>query len=402
MIKIVDKTKCCGCGACEQICPKKCITMCQDTEGFLYPKVNENICVDCGRCNHVCPVLNKRKNDSLLNAFAFNLNDRQARYASASGGFFTAVATWIIRAGGIAFGVAYDKNMCAVTTYTESEDEIYKFRNSKYVQSRIGNSYQQAKDFLKKGRLVLFSGTPCQIQGLLNFLGKQYDNLWTMDLVCHGVPSPKVFEKYKKYIEQRFGGHLTNYIFRTKRKGYNGKGYNCANVTLDTKSLIKTEEQNTYCRFMTKAFFAEICSRPICHQCYFKDKERASDFTVFDCWSVKKLAPQLADDLGTSLLVVNSQHGTKILEKMAEYCQMVPVDLDKAILLDGLVMLHSVPAHPRRHDFFADLDSLSVEQLTDKYLIPRGLSKLKVIIRNVLDRLGVLRYIRNLKYALKK
>lgn len=402
MIHITNKSDCCGCAACEQICPKNCISMTQDSEGFLYPTVDENACVNCGRCDSVCPIHNKREVHSLLKAFAFNLKDKEARYESASGGFFTAIATHVIKSGGVAFGVAFNSKMQAVTTFTEKENDIQKFRNSKYVQSIIGDSYKQVKNFLKQGRLVLFSGTPCQIQGLLNFLGKTYDNLLTMDLVCHGVPSPKVFDKYKAYLENYHKGKLTNYIFRTKRKGYNGKGYSCASAVFDDGSILKTEELGSNFRFMKEAFFAEICSRPVCHQCSFKDKERVSDFTVFDCWSVKKMAPQLSDGLGTSLLVVNSENGEQLIPQLEKYSLMKVVDLDRAILLDGLVMLHSVPAHPRRKEFFGDLDTLTIEQLMDKYLTPKGMTKIKIYVRDFLDHLGLLRYIRHIKYNLKK
>ena len=402
MIELANKVDCCGCSACEQICPKQCIMMKPDEEGFLYPVINKEICIDCGRCEKVCPVLNKKQGHSLLDAYAFNNVNNQERYDSASGGFFSAISKYLVRQNGVVFGAAYNSEVKVVTSFTDKEEELWKFRNSKYVQSEVKDSYKEAKKLLLLGKKVLFSGTPCQIQGLLNFLGKEYENLYTMDFVCHGVPSPKVFEKYKVYIQQKYGSNLVTYQFRTKRKGYNGKSYGCANIELGDGRTLHTEDTKGSDLFMSKSFFEEVCSRPSCHVCRFKDKERNCDFTVFDCWSVQKIAPNLSDDKGTTLLVVNTQKGKDLFEKASDFYQVNKVDLDKAIMLDGLMMLHSVPAHPLRNAFLLDLDRMSVEDLTKKYLTPKGMKRVKIFIRDITERLGLLRYIRYVKYALKR
>lgn len=205
MITIQDKTKCSGCHACAQVCPKQCIAMEVDTEGFWYPVVDTALCVECGLCETSCPIQhplanNKTENDITAYA-AVNKND-EIRLQSSSGGIFTLIASEVIHQGGVVFGAAFDKTFAVGHQYTETIDGLAVFRGSKYVQSRIGDTYKQAEAFLKDGRTVLFTGTPCQIGGLLVYLKQDYDNLITQDIICHGVPSPMVWQSYIKYREK--------------------------------------------------------------------------------------------------------------------------------------------------------------------------------------------------------
>lgn len=196
MIEINDKEKCCGCGACVQVCSKQCITMQSDEEGFCYPAVNRDKCVDCGICNIVCPMLNQSQAHRPLLSLAYKNPSETERLRSSSGGLFIELANCIIAQQGVVFGVTYDANWMPVHSYADNKEDIRAFMGSKYVQSRIGNSYAYAKRFLREGRIVLFSGTPCQIAGLKAFLGKDYDNLITIEIMCHGVPSPGVWKDY--------------------------------------------------------------------------------------------------------------------------------------------------------------------------------------------------------------
>lgn len=196
MIQITDKQNCCGCEACVQRCPKQCITMQSDHEGFLYPKVNEEICIHCGLCEKVCPIINTATEKEPFKILGAKANDDEIVKKSSSGGFFSLIAEKVLSQNGVIFGAKFDKNWNVVHDYTDNINELDVFRRSKYVQSRIGNTYQKAEDFLKAGRLVLFTGTPCQIKGLKLFLRKDYENLLTVDFVCHGVPSPAVWNMY--------------------------------------------------------------------------------------------------------------------------------------------------------------------------------------------------------------
>lgn len=193
MINITEKHNCCGCTACVQRCPKQCISMIEDEEGFLYPHINKDICIDCGICERVCPIINQKKEKHPIKVFACKNKDEKVRMNSSSGGLFTAIAEEIIKKGGVVFGAKFDSKWNIRIAYTETLDGLKEFQGSKYTQAFVDNSYKDAETFLKKGRLVLFSGTSCQIAGLHNYLHCNYDNLLTIDFICHGVPSQKLF-----------------------------------------------------------------------------------------------------------------------------------------------------------------------------------------------------------------
>ena len=195
MIEIRNKRDCCGCNACVQKCPQQCIGQSEDAEGFIYPQVDKARCVGCGLCEKVCPVINQNPKSKPLKVMAGRNGNEEIRMVSSSGGAFTLLAGEIIGRGGVVFGARFDENWNVVHSYTECTDGLAAFRGSKYVQSRIGETFSQAEKFLKQGREVLFTGTPCQIAGLRRFLGKEYDNLLAMDIVCHGVPSPGVWKE---------------------------------------------------------------------------------------------------------------------------------------------------------------------------------------------------------------
>lgn len=198
MIHITDKQDCCGCNSCVQCCPKSCITMCEDEEGFLYPEVDENVCVDCGLCEKVCPVLHQAEDRKPLAVYAAKNKNEEIRRQSSSGGVFTALAEEVIKDGGVVFGARFDEHWEVKHDYTETVEGLSIFRGSKYVQSRIEDCYQKVEQFLRAGRKVLFSGTPCQVAGLKLFLRKEYNYLLTVDFICHGVPSPGVWREYLK------------------------------------------------------------------------------------------------------------------------------------------------------------------------------------------------------------
>jgi coenzyme F420-reducing hydrogenase beta subunit len=233
MITLQRKADCCGCNACTQGCHLECISMQEDNEGFLYPKVDVEQCVDCGLCEKICPIINQTEARKPLHVYAAKNRNEEIRKQSSSGGIFTLLAEKIIEDGGVVFGARFDEKWEVMHDYTETKEGLAAFRGSKYLQSRTGNTFQQAKEFLKAGRKVLFSGTPCQIAGLKLFLRKEYDNLITIDFVCHGVPSPKVWRMYflyltdnQKYTTNYKGGYfahtkaITEINFRDKTYGW--------------------------------------------------------------------------------------------------------------------------------------------------------------------------------------
>ena len=219
MINISDKRNCCGCTACSQVCPKSCITMQIDEEGFKYPQVDANLCVDCGLCEKVCPYLNSYPiPEEKPASFACKTKDDDLRGKSSSGGLFSVLATKIIQENGVVFGARFNEDWDVYHDYTETEAGLAEFRGSKYVQSDMGDCFAQVKNFLKTGRKVLFTGTPCQVAGLNHFIQKKFENLYTVDFVCHCVPSPKVWKSYLK--EVRGNATITHISFRDKSEGW--------------------------------------------------------------------------------------------------------------------------------------------------------------------------------------
>lgn len=283
-----------------------------DKEGFLYPEVNLSECIDCKLCEKVCPVLHPIASTEEPMVFAGINNDTQIRLQSSSGGIFTLIAESVLQKGGVVFGACFDENWKVVHGYTETVEGLARFRGSKYVQSYIGDSFLQAKKFLDEGREVLFSGTPCQIAGLKNFLRKSYRNLLTVDVVCHGVPSPKVWQKYLEesvckayHIKGRknsfsFAEKICNINFRSKEKGW--KEYNVSIGYNNGKKDVNPFYENSY----MNVFLSNFSLRPSCYICPAKIPYVQSDITLADFWGIDKLSPEIDDDKGCGLILVNN------------------------------------------------------------------------------------------------
>lgn len=340
MICITDKHNCCGCSACVQVCPKKCIEFNEDKDGFYYPQVNKETCIDCGLCEKICPCINEGVSRRPIKVYAAINPDLNVRMESSSGGIFSILAEYTIKKGGVVFGACYDSNWDIIHSYAENLQDVVKFRGSKYVQSRIGDCYIKAKSFLKEGRLVLFSGTSCQIAGLKRFLQKDYDSLICVDVICHGVPSPLLWRNYLNQIIKRPEGVagkntvlsslkdmpvITGISFRDKRNGWKKYGfvaYAKSAVKADKNSVLspnnpeKTEillseihRDNLYMQF----FLNNLCLRPSCYKCRSKSGKSGSDFTLADFWGIAEFNQELDDDKGVSAVLVNTPKAQKIL-----------------------------------------------------------------------------------------
>lgn len=340
MINITDKKDCCGCEACVQSCPKSCIRMSADEEGFLYPQVDAETCIDCGLCEKVCPVLNQEAGQKPIKTYAAKNPDKSIRLASSSGGVFTAVAAEIIRRGGVVFGAKFNSEWEVVHGYTDNEEELAAFRGSKYVQSRIGHSYKEAREFLKQGRPVLFTGTSCQIAGLHRFLRKKYSNLITIDVICHGAPSPQMWKDYLEYLARQKGvsvgkntvslslngiPYADGISFRDKTISWKKYGFSIRNNApvgsvensvspsgnhKKTKHLFfEPLTENLFLR----TFLSNLCLRPSCYSCPAKAGKAQSDLTIGDFWGVLRIKPLAYDSTGVSLVMVNTESGRQIL-----------------------------------------------------------------------------------------
>ena len=309
-----------------QVCTKRCISFDEDKHGFRYPIVNEEICVDCGLCEKVCPALHPFNETDPVKIFAAKNTDSYIRSQSSSGGVFTLLSEYVIKKSGVVFGACFDEEWEVVHSYTETIEGLSRFRGSKYVQSRIGDCYKQAKNFLCSGRLVLFSGTPCQIAGLKRFLGREYENLINVEVICHGVPSPLVWRKYLDNVATcNFESHgsagssfkdcISTIMFRDKSKGwknYNFSLYGNVNGAENVAILSESHRDNEY----MQVFLKDFSLRPSCSKCPAKGGKSGSDIGLADYWGIESVVPEYDDDKGTSLVLAYTDLGLKLVESV--------------------------------------------------------------------------------------
>ena len=390
--KIRFKRDCMGCHGCMNICPEKCISMESDKEGFLYPKVDYDVCINCKKCVNICPMISKIKEDNKPLAYACINKNEKIRLESSSGGVFTLVAEHVLDSGGIVFGACFDYKFELEHKWVKTKEHLSKLRGSKYLQSKIGSSYSHAKHLLDLGLYVLFSGTPCQIAGLKSFLGwKKYDNLVTIDIICHGVPSPKVWGKYVKFREREANSSTQRIFFRRKDEGW--KRFSVSFLFKNDTEYRKTLNEDLY----MKAFLQDVCLRPSCYDCEFKGLNRHSDITLADFWGIENILPEMDDDKGISLIFVNSKAGEALIEKIAEKMQFKQVDINEAVKYN-LAAIKSAAPNPNREKFFKELDKLAFDKLVKKYcsdnLSVRVKKRIKVLTKTVLTKLGLLDFIK--------
>lgn len=313
MIEIKDKTLCCGCSACAQVCPKSCIKMLEDSEGFLYPVVDKDTCIGCGACERACIELGRFEKRQPLYAYASKNKKEAVRRASSSGGIFTLLAEHVISKGGVVFGVKLNNKLECIHDYTENTEGLTEFRGSKYIQSVNNDSYIKTKMFLNKGNPVLYSGTPCQIAGLMKYLNKDYENLITVDLTCHGVPSPKVWHSYIKWVRNQKGAikNEVNVNFRDKSQS----------SWEDYHITIKLGEDNFYsCSHKSdpfmQLFIRDVILRPSCYRCPAKAGRSNADITLSDFWHMNHFIPDFNDHKGVTLVFLNTDKAISLFHEV--------------------------------------------------------------------------------------
>ena len=328
MIDVKIKYDCCGCSACAQICPKQCIEMKKDNEGFDYPYVHKQNCIDCNLCIKVCPQINNTPSNKVLHAYALKHPVLEIQKNSSSGGAFSILAEYVISNGGIVFGARFNDKWDVIHDKVETLQGIKKLRMSKYVQSSINSTFIKCQKYLKTGRLVLYVGTPCQIHALKLFLSKDYDNLIAIDFVCHGVPSPVIWKKYldsltsqsltkrNKHNKQIFYNNIEKIQFRNKKNGWlqfsfylqgRLKGLNSKHIELN-----ENFKKNPYLR----GFIHDLFLRPSCYKCKNKSFKSGSDITLCDFWGIQETYPHLFDKNGISGVTINSKKGETIINNL--------------------------------------------------------------------------------------
>ena len=341
-----DKAECTGCGACMSICPKGAISMQPDAEGFNYPAVDPALCVSCDLCEKRCPVGAAHEAHS-VQAFGAQHRDAAVRGASSSGGVFTALARRMVSQGGVVFGAAFDDRLHVEHIGAMDESEIAGMRGSKYVQSDAADAMANAAALLARGIPVLFTGTPCQIDGLLaRVRGKDREKLLTVDFVCHGVPSPGVFASYIESLERAHGQRVTAYAFRDKRLGW--KNFSAVATLADGTQLSGTQTDEPF----LYGFLQNLYLRPSCTQCTaLRGAQHRADLTLADLWGAQDVCPELDDDTGLSLVMVNTQKGRQALREVERELTVFPMRTD-ALLRYNPSIEHTAKAHPKRARFF--------------------------------------------------
>lgn len=390
MINIIDKHDCCGCEACMQACPKRCISLERDKEGFLYPIVNTNICVECGVCERVCPVINTGEQTFPLQVWAARNEDEEIRRQSSSGGIATKLAEKIIDEGGVVFGVIMTEQCEAIHTFTETKAGLEAFRGSKYIQSRVGESFRQAKEFLKAGRKVLFIGTPCQISGLKHFLRKDYSTLYTVDFICHGVPSPGVFKWYiqeevNKYVSARKGRKnsvsfspihsipkgdiqlpeglkVVDIHFRDKREGWKKYSFvlQLAEASADGKKNTVSFSSNVSENIFLKGFCSDLYLRPSCHKCPVRSYRSGSDLTIADFWGQEYMFPEFDNDTGTSCVIVKTTKGQTLFSSVKHIKKEIKA-LEQVLSFNPS-LIESKPEGMQRRKFWRNVGKYSFSE----------------------------------------
>ncbi len=357
---------CCGCGSCEQICSKHAISMTPNKEGFLYPKLEESLCIDCGLCSKICPELHTA--DS-LNPIGYPLAAQAKANGildkSSSGGIFSVVAEHVLNKGGVVVGAELSENMKVRHVIVDNILELNKLCGSKYAQSITSNIYKNVKELLQKGRLVFFTGTPCQVSALKLYLRKPFKNLLTADLICHGVPSPLMFSMVVEYLEEKYKGKVIDYQFRSKKLTGWSRVSACT-------MLINGKRKYIYYDEMMRAFFQAFLDghvlRMDCYQCPFTRTERPGDFTMADFWSLNATNPKFPrQHRGVSMILVNTEKGKTIFEECSSHIHMESSDIN--VILSGFnyQLKHPTVLTSERNDIFNFLKN-NTEEFIHKYL----------------------------------
>ena len=374
MIDLDKIQNCSACTACVAVCPKECISMIADNQGFCYPSINMDKCIDCGLCSSICKKSAQYVDEKPIKGYGVYALDEKLRYNSSSGGFFCVLAEKIIEDGGIVVGAAFAENFKSVHhIIVETKEDLYLLRGSKYLQSDMGNIFSIIKKKLLEGTLVLFSGTPCQVAGLQAFLKKDYNNLLCIDFICHGVPSPFVWRKYCDEKEKDFNAKIVNVNFRHKKYGWNTFG-----MSIDSEEKVSycSKDMDPYLRIFLKNYTL----RPSCYVCKHKGINRKADITMADLWGIAKIAPEYADGKGTSLVMVHSKKGMEYLKKISRNLNIFDIDIDLAVSMNRACIM-SVEKPKDYNEFWEDYKNNSIEKLAKKYdKIPLK-KKLKVVIK---------------------
>jgi coenzyme F420-reducing hydrogenase beta subunit len=345
-LEIYDKSNCMGCTACSSICPKSCIQMSADKEGFSYPVVDLSKCIECGKCVKVCPMLNplKPREDSEFAAYAAVSNNKNILEDSSSGGVFYYLGLQVLKQGGVVYGAKFTDEFMVSHSKATTQEELKAFMGSKYIQSNIGYSLKDIKKELDSNYWVLFSGTPCQIAGLKKYLNHDYEKLILCDFICTGVGSPKFFSYYLDYFANKFGEPIRTVSFRNKKHSWEY-------FQMVIKSKKHSYEKIRFFDPFIKAFYSHKILRPSCYNCKYKRMNSGADIKLGDYWSVQSVHPNIANPMGVSLILIGSNKGDSLLKSVQDKLEITPTAYENVLLLNK--SYSEVVKKPEdREDFF--------------------------------------------------
>ncbi|WP_354833889.1 Coenzyme F420 hydrogenase/dehydrogenase, beta subunit C-terminal domain [Akkermansia muciniphila] len=409
MISICSATECTGCSACFSICPKKAISMVPDQEGFLHPQIDQVLCIDCNLCTQACSALHEPERGNRLSEelfFAAYHQDEAIRMSSSSGGAFSALASWMLQQGGYVCAAAYDDDFKGVKhIIVHSEEEMPRLRTSKYTQSRIGACFNEIRQMLRKGQKILFVGTPCQTSGLHLFLKKEYAGLLTVDIVCHGVPSPVVFADYISYLERKHGAFISNYSFRDKK--WSWYHFNTKAEFKNRRSpYLGTWEEDVFMRGFLRDYFL----RESCYACKYSKHQRYADITLSDFWGYHSSDGGFEDDdKGISMCMCNTEEGKQAFEAIKPSLVWCVRPREMSLCNGGFSP--RLATREERKAFLEEYRRIGFEEAVPKYMYPEQVSdELKVLYfwgrghsKKFLKRSRkILRFMRKIKRIFKK
>lgn len=378
---LADKNICTGCGACAASCPLNCLEMQSDREGFRYPQIDTTRCISCHKCEAVCPVLNKLSVQEDPQAYGVQHKENNLRSTSSSGGVFPALAAFILKKGGAVCGAGYTDNFEVEHKLIEDVSAICKLQGAKYAQSRAEHLFPEIRSILEANRWMLFVGTPCQVAGLKSYLGKDYDKLILTDMICHGVPSPLVWQKYLTYRIKKDAenARIIAVNQRDKVSGWSKYRYSLRVNYSNGKTYCVPQSEDPYMR----GFVNNLYLRPSCAQCQFKGLNRCSDFTLGDFWGVWEQYPEFDDDKGTSLVLINTEKGANCWENIKGDMDVIAVDVRAALRQNPSAYNSSAP-HSKRNVFFDKMDNSDFDKHVAELLL--GVLEKKYSIHNLVRK----------------
>lgn len=356
-LKSGKKSECSGCTACKNICPKNAIQMIEDEEGFKYPKIDKEKCINCGACYKICPNVKKDETNTIKEAYGVKHKNENERITSRSGGVFIALSDYVLKQGGIIYGAELKEDFTVIHSRAENKKQRDKFKGSKYIQSDMKDIIKKVQQDLKENRKVLFSGTPCQVAAVKSCVSKKdQENLYTCDLICHGVPSNKIFREFLKYIEKISGKTIKNFNFRDKRFGWESH--------YETAIFDDNTEMTT--QYFRNLFYGHNILRPSCYECNYANIHRPADITIADFWGIENVAPEFMDEKGVSLVIINNDKGKEWFEEVKDNLHTIYCSVEDCVKYT-YTLNQPTPVAETRDEFWQDYNNKDFNYIIEKY-----------------------------------